>query len=301
MTRWPLIVFGADRRYLHPLCVALVSLARDGGPAVFECGVRVLHTDLEPDDVDRLRAMGGALGLEVTPVRLPEREEAFPVTHWVTSAAYLRLRLAEAVEDRSIVLYLDCDLIAVRDLTPLLDIRLRAPVAAVRNLLSPLVRSGGGLPGHEALGIPGDREYFNSGVMLIDVSRWVDEEIGERCRRFLVDRPEHVRFWDQDALNYVLDDRWQRLPLVDNVLPLSGYEETQARDTYRGAEVLSFEEACALEMRARILHFAGPFKPWVGDYPTGEARSAYRAREERLEALDRAVIGHRRGETGARG
>jgi len=31
-------------------------------------------------------------------------------------------------------------------------------------------------------------------------------------RPVLIDKVEHVRLWDQDALNVVLDDGWQRLP-----------------------------------------------------------------------------------------
>ena len=112
-----------------------------------------------------------------------------------------------------------------------------------------------------------DREYFNTGVMVIDVQAWRDQEIVERCRTFLVESPQHARFWDQDALNVVLEDRWLRLPSELNAFPVSAFPDW-------------FDEPALTTRRktedaALILHFAGPIKPWTDHFPHGQARRTY--------------------------
>lgn len=97
-------------------------------------------------------------------------------------------------------------------------------------------------------------EYFNSGVMLIDLERFSEKQIGEKALQRLQD---HYCFCaDQCALNYVLNDDW--LPLASSW------------NTFRCNELictvdLPFEQ---LEYFAegrqlpRVIHFPGPSKPW---------------------------------------
>lgn len=279
------IVFGADEGYVEPLLVALASLVRPGGVTADDAQVGVLHPGLPPAAADRVRRVGEALGLDVELFEAEADPDRYPVTDWITAAAYLRLRLAEAARGAAQVLYLDCDLIATGPIGELLATDLDAPVGAVRDVSHPTVGSGEGIPGFERLGIPADRDYLNSGVLLVDLARWRREQVAERCERFLVEHPEHVRFWDQDALNVVLDDGWTRLPPAFNALPLSMFAPTDQVvggstgadvepdpakvEAYlgpflaeRGYQLEFLPDALAAERGARILHFAGPLKPW---------------------------------------
>ena len=204
------IVFGVDERYVDPLLVAITSLVADGGVGR-STPITVIHCELGPDAQARIRRVAAALDLDVDIVALAPQPQRFPLSGWITPAAYLRLRLGEAGLDASHAVYLDCDLIAVGDVTEIISTKPTETVAAAADLSHPLVRCGEGLPGYEQLGIDGSREYLNSGVLVIDLDRWERADTAARCTRFLVEHPEHVAFWDQDALNYVLDDGWQRL------------------------------------------------------------------------------------------
>ncbi|MET1041701.1 MAG: glycosyltransferase [Acidimicrobiales bacterium] len=189
------------------------------------------------------------------------------MSDWISSAAYLRLDLIHACGEAGRAIYLDCDLVGLGDLQPLLDAETGPILAAVQDPGQPHLGEGEAIPGFEHLGIPRGREYFNTGVMVIDVQAWRDEEIAERCRTFLVESPQHARFWDQDALNVVLEDRWLRLPSELNAFPVSAFPEWF--DEPARAALHKTEEA------ALILHFNGPIKPWTDQFPHGHARRTY--------------------------
>ena len=94
--------------------------------------------------------------------------------------------------------------------------------------------------------------YFNSGVMLIDLKKWREFNVKDRCLEYL---KKHVITLcsDQDALNYTLGDKTL----------LVGHEWNFM------AEIC---EPSDLSCPARIIHFSGRSKPWS---PLGEPRLFY--------------------------
>ena len=261
------IVLAADARYLRPLLTAIVSLAVSGGIGTRAVPLRVLTNDFGRDERRQLHTVGRGLDLDLDIIDVDPVDARFPVTDWVSSAAYLRLELIRACGEARRAIYLDCDLVAVGDLQPLLDTETGPILAAVQDPGNPHLGQGEAIPGFEDLGIPPGREYFNTGVMVIDVLAWREERIAERTRTFLVESPQHTRFWDQDALNVVLDDRWLRLPPEFNAFPVSAFPEwfdEPARTARRKSEDA-----------ALILHFAGPIKPWTDRFPRGQAWQSY--------------------------
>lgn len=61
-------------------------------------------------------------------------------------------------------------------------------------------------------------EYFNSGVMLIDVESWNSKQVSQKSADYLRDFPDRIRFVDQCALNAVLKHDWYRLSFHYNLL-----------------------------------------------------------------------------------
>lgn len=268
------IVFTLDRRYLVALQGALRSLAR-ALSADERVKVIVVHTDLSADDMrtlssSRLNRELSIDFLHVEPV-LPHAS-----TGWVTPAVYLRLLLPQLLSKEAQVVYVDVDVLFRASPCPLLEMHL-APnvlVAAVQDVQNPTLGSGIALPGWASLGLPPEREYFNSGVMVMDLERWRTTRLGERAQEFIFDAPEHVRFWDQDALNYLANDNWMRLPLVWNCPPLSALLTIDGAE-YFADELFPRQEVFEVEKSAALLHFMGPVKPWHDTFPSGWALEQY--------------------------
>jgi hypothetical protein len=106
------------------------------------------------------------------------------------------------------------------------------------------------------LELPPDDSYFNAGIMLIDVGRWRAADIGRLALQWTAANPDRAELSDQDGLNRVLYGRVVRLDDAWNVLAQWAWQEPADG--------------------VKILHFAGPDKPWQADY-TAHGSGEWRA------------------------
>lgn len=284
------MVIALDEAYVIPGTVTLASLATTGGLGDTGIPVWILYAELSRPLLDILRRTGDALGLRLEFARVALPADELPSVAHISKTTYLRFDLSDVLPGGRTV-YLDTDLVVLQDIRPLFETELMTrPLGAVRSLWNPVLGRGMGLPGYEQLGLPPGRDYFNAGVLLVDVQRWGELDIGRRAHRFLVQHPGHAAWADQCALNWAVDDRWVRLPAGWNAFPMSAVD----RAWYEHDDIVSFEQTLQIEQSASILHFAGALKPWAEDYPRCRARDIYR------RYVEVAAAGRSRGAT-ARG
>lgn len=270
----PPIVCAVDDRYATPLCVFMQSLsAAHGGQPL---RLVVLHQDLGEEGQRRIRSHATRLGLRAELRAAPPVDPRYPVTMWGSSTSYLRLSLPDLFPDERLVLYLDVDALVLRDLRPLLSRRLDGkPLAAVRDPLNPTLGSGLGMPGWQSLGLTADREYCNTGVLLVNLPECRRRGVFEEARRFAGEMSQHLLFWDQDPLNWALADDWVRLERCWNTFCLSPLIELYKDWKYCADDILPFRQLIEDEKTAAVLHFAGPVKPWAAGYPDSPERDLY--------------------------
>jgi lipopolysaccharide biosynthesis glycosyltransferase len=265
------IVLAIDRNYLAQAATLLVSLSAAASEIL---PTTLLYCDLSAPDVRALERVSAALNwpLDMRWVALPS---GLPVSDWVTSATYLRLFAPASCADSSHVVYLDVDMLVLEDMTPLLATIPQALVAAVQDHFHRTFETGQALPGYRT-GASSRTPYFNAGVLVIDVAQWHRQDVTERALRFIHDNPQHIRFWDQDALNVVLEGQWESLAPEWNCFP---FRDLLDRYDWRepASENKPLEELFDLEDRARVLHFAGPKKPWHEGYRPTTSRRLYRS------------------------
>lgn len=204
-----------------------------------------IYSGMAQSDIDRLSKFFQSRGMPICFYPAPLGiTDGLPVDKHASVANYFRLMapsLLPASIDR--VLYLDADLIVRKDLTQLWRHDMgTAPVAAVFN------PSNG--QSVRKLGIQPE-DYFNSGVMLLDLRRWRETNLGTRVLQFIGSQPDRITYWDQDGLNGVLRGDWSRLPATWNAMH-SFFLEEELRAAYLD------------EIRdPAIVHFSGQgLKPW---------------------------------------
>lgn len=131
-------------------------------------------------------------------------------SNW-TQAVYYRLFFPFLVPEQVCrLLYLDTDIVVVGNLTELYSLPMQNfPVAAVYDNY---VRK------QPLIGIDEEGEYFNSGVLLIDVGLWKQHRVTERAIEYLQRNPDRIKFVDQCALNAVLVGNWKKLDYRFNVM-----------------------------------------------------------------------------------
>lgn len=170
-----------------------------------------------------------------------------PTIKHITSSAYYRISIPEIFDEQvKKVIYLDCDMIARGDIIELWSYDIQGyHVGAVENL-----------SGHtyKKLGIP-QNEYFNSGMLLINLDLWRRDAIPDKVFAFKRDNSHRISTNDQCALNGVLHKTWKPLPLAWN----------HQTGLYRPDEqIWAFDEQEVNDaiMDPKIIHYIGWDKPW---------------------------------------
>jgi lipopolysaccharide biosynthesis glycosyltransferase len=138
--------------------------------------------------------------------------------------------------------------------------------------------------------------------------RWVTLGVTGEVVRFLRWQSHHVKFWDQCALNAVLENSWLPLGAEMNCFPFR--DLLLPYDWRTQVDKLDLSYLLELEERAQIVHFVGHRKPWSHDYPDMWNRRRYAALRQfvgdvgsgaaRYSALPKWInrlITHRTGET----
>lgn len=167
-----------------------------------------------------------------------------PENSWLTAAAYYRLFFPSLIpKEVEKLIYIDTDTIIIGNLSDLYNLNIGSiPVAAVQETLRK--------PRPE-LGIYDRQNYFNSGVMLINIPEWKKQEISEKAIRYVRDFPGKLKCVDQDALNVVLVNNWYQLDRNYNVM---------FQDIPIDLPVKKYESFLKEKV---IIHFSlGDHKPW---------------------------------------
>ena len=264
------VACGADERYVPHLAVMLQSLCQHASLPV---EVHVMDGGLpEPARAYLRRVVEGQFGQQLSFLALDaQRLNHLRLTTWFSAANYYRILLPELLPDLQRVLYLDADIAIADDLAPLW----RTPfadfeLAAVVNVLHPK-----NPPGHVFdLGLKQASDYFNSGVLLMDLAHMRANGTTQRLLAFAGSHPELMLYADQDALNGVFAGRWQRLHPRWNV------QTTMLEVAPDRQPLIPAELADALGKPA-VIHYMGSWKPWRlwSNHPL---RGVYRQHYQRL-------------------
>jgi lipopolysaccharide biosynthesis glycosyltransferase len=157
---------------------------------------------------------------------------------WTT---YGRLLLADLLAEDQ-VLYLDADLVVELDVLQVKDFDFAG---------SALAAVGGGKFKYtlgskfylEVLGIAPDTEYFNAGVLLLNLREWRESQVKEQCLRLARQHPQDLPSHDQSLLNILLQGHFAKLPAAFN------------------CEWAAYKPRPAVAEKM-ILHYVGSPKPW---------------------------------------
>ncbi|MFD1957446.1 glycosyltransferase family 8 protein [Paenibacillus thailandensis] len=229
-----------NNKFAKPLGVMLYSLLSNTKSAS-QMIIYIIESDLSPDNKNRLEKVVVNAGASVKFLTIPQSMYSGLKTRpHLPQETYYRLAIPKLLDKKiSKALYLDGDIIVKNDITRLWKIKLGDYyVAAVRRPKIPdqVIKR---------LGITKKSDYFNAGVLLMNLKKWREHKISEKILEF-GKKKFLIKFPSQDPMNAVLKGKWLKLNRKWN------YTSTYARmnpniDPY-------------------IIHYSGPDKkPWDND------------------------------------
>jgi lipopolysaccharide biosynthesis glycosyltransferase len=156
-------------------------------------------------------------------------------------ANFYRLYMTQFLDDSvDKVIYLDSDLLVLKDLRELWQ-------TSIENFSLAAVET----PEPDQQAALGIKNYYNSGVMIINVNYWRKNNVMELFNKTINDHKSVLKYCDQDVLN---------IAFHNNILNLSSVWNHSVKEFTR---------------QTRILHFMGVHKPWSKHYSRNFGKKLY--------------------------
>lgn len=248
------VAVSPSRDYLPHCAVMLESLFCHNKYKKFK--IHILWQEKNPESlINKLDGFIKRKGAECVVYKIEEEQlENFPSDSLWDRAVWLKLLIPKIVHANR-VLYLDADVILRADISDIWSVDLQdSYIAAVQDV----VRLGGLQAAHKnihELGLGALTNYFNSGVMLMNLKAIRGAGLDEALLTYASDPHTQKSMADQDTMNVIFQGAWLHIPLKWNVMyQLLMYRRFDS--PYNRTELNEALDA------PKILHFCGPGKPW---------------------------------------
>lgn len=185
------IVYITDDNYVMPTIVSITSLMEnmEKSHPVFVLGI-----NLSEKNKDYFKVFKNIELLD-----LENKYKDLDLKHlYVSKAALFKFDLAEIFKNYDKVLYLDSDILILRDFSKLLKTDIEKYYAAVVKDISAFLRG-------DAQKIGLGKNYFNSGMMLLNTKKMRQDNIKEKLIKTRLNSSSK-KFMDQDTFNIVFKD-----------------------------------------------------------------------------------------------
>lgn len=249
------ILCATDSNYAALCGIMLTSLFENNKNSTFN--IYILTDGITNEDQKKLERLTSSNNADLSIIKLNASDFSncpiWPGDH-LSTAAYYRLMVSELLP-KSInkVLYIDCDIIVNDSIQALWEQNIE-DVAIGAVLDAEFFNS----EFYQRLQIKNKNQYFNSGVLLINLEYWRRKNVVKRCFECIEKNKHLLRFHDQDTLNMVLQEEVTILPIKYNL-------QTPFLMTCFSSNYINImPEIKQAIQRPCIIHYIGSGKPWNG-------------------------------------
>ncbi len=251
------IVTYADGLYLQHACIMLMSL-QDVISKTRDYKAYVFYSNCEEEAINKTKKSLSSFlpknvsfqlihcdfGLET---KIKSKKE------YLNASIYDKILIYEYLPDKvKKIVFFDADIVLKKDPAPLFDLELdRNYLAAVRDQVYETFSGEAKF----TLDIQA-HQYFNSGVMLVDVERWRNDNISQNSLKFALEKWDKTPFHDQDAFNFVVKGKWLEIsplwnPRISNKIINSD------------GQTVIYDKMTVYRLNlSYLVHYSGPQKPW---------------------------------------
>ncbi len=208
------ILLSSDDNYARHMGVTIYSLLLHNA-MVSDFRIFVVDNNISTKNIAKLQQIiSGFPNAEMILIPFKKWADSLHLNmSWpISLSSYARLFVGEMLpSDIDRVLYMDSDMLVLDDISELMSADLGDNIlGAVQDQVSRKSKV--------TVGLHSSDNYFNAGLLLIDLRRWREFGIGKKCLKFIEDHDGQVIHHDQGVLNGLLFNQWLRLPLKYNVM-----------------------------------------------------------------------------------
>lgn len=262
------IVMTIDDNYRYPALVAVTSLLKNANPETFYNIHFFVTPNFKEESKNIIRSVlfefPGKCSIDFTNMKdcfINGSSATFPQT------VYYRLRIPSTLSQCNRCIYLDPDILVLKDLTPLFNIDLKGNIiAAVRDSTSACNANDEEQKKQreayrKSIDIPNLCNYVNSGVIVLDLEACRENEIENKFKAFLNTHADPAQH-DQSVINSVCFGKILPLELKFNLMAFLYSGKPHGQDEEKMSCAYTEEEWQDAWENYYILHYAGE-KPWL--------------------------------------
>lgn len=272
-----LLTFNEGFKTQAAACITSICSNNSGENIFF-----ILTDGLTEDTIARLQALAKRFGASISIKLIGDIELIFPN---IDTKAWNPIILARLLMSRFLpenvnrILYLDCDTIVRNNLNELWCTTLdenEVIAAGIEPTVTQKTRN--------RLNLPQDCYYYNSGVLLVDLAKWRDQQIENKLIDYCYKNANSLVASDQDAINVVLQGKIHSLlPSYNYCNTYHYYPERFIRKLLRPLSYFSHDEYRKAISNPSIIHYLGEERPWragnkheyVDDYIKYQSESGF--------------------------
>jgi lipopolysaccharide biosynthesis glycosyltransferase len=255
------VVCASDNNYAMPLAVSVCSILKNLD-SQRHLNLYILDGGISEKNKTKLKRSLNLSRCSIKFLYTKGRFQHMPLVDHLTEATYHRLLIPELLSNEiHKVIYLDCDLLVLKDISTLWDMDIGdRHLLAVQDYYYPYIKFG--VKNNKELGIPDLCKYFNAGVLVMNLRKWREDCISAKVIEYIGKPRDYKIFNDQEALNAILWDKWEELePKWNQQVILTNILEDM--DWFNSLiERLGEDHYHDIASNPFIKHFVSPIKPW---------------------------------------
>ena len=251
------IAFAIDEKYTPHLETLIKSICYYNKNINFY----VLHNDIPQEWFEGIQCKLEKMGNNLFSIHISDDifKDYKTLEHISSSSSYYRLLIPKFI-NQARVLYLDADIIVNGSLSDFYYSDLNGtPVGVVKDY---------GMGDHfpfPYLDASISKNYFNSGVLLIDCVRWRNEGLVDTLLQTVEEYGDQVLYGDQCILNIVLREKAKYYSFTENA-------QVQYIEAIKNRHNI---KSISLDATPTIIHYAAKHKPWDNQNPALFEREKY--------------------------
>ena len=244
------IALCTDDKYAFPCGVCITSILENNKNE--ECNIYILTEGLSESTKAKFKALERTYNQTITILTIDARDfDELKRSNRFPKSIYFRFLLPKLIKGESKILYLDCDIIVTKELKELWNTDIsNYACGVIEDQRSDDIRVQNNIEIYDT--------YFNSGVLLMNLEYWRENDIAKKLTDFIYNNPEKCEYPDQDALNFVLYKKVHYLDYTYNYqeLMLLAPKECFLHKS-KWHKLLGCNETPA------VIHYTGGVKPWI--------------------------------------
>lgn len=263
-------VMAADDGYVPYLSALLQSIV-DVADKKNRYDLVILTTDITPEHQailkDQIEQKNVSLRFYDVTALASDRTKDIALRGHFQIETYYRLLMQEVFEDWDKVLYLDSDMIVLKDIAEVFDTDVKEHLLAACKDADTAGLYNGYEPGRkpytdDVLKLEDPYGYFQAGTILFNLKMFRKTFDVDDMFEFASQR--QWKLLDQDVLNVLAQGCIEYLPMEWNVM--TDWRGLRIKEIISKAPEELYDEYMKARMHPAIVHYAGPEKPW--DDPT---------------------------------